>query len=130
MTKQVAISINLLLKVVKTVFYSLVIGLAAAAFFLLMVVYVIYKVHWKDRKKGEKTSSINHKTLKNVEHNEPTTFHAAASLPSVASNLSNLWRSSLPNKIGANRTSSLVSYSSNKLNFLFYYEFKLPKIML
>lgn len=98
------------------------IGLAAAAFFLLMVVYVIYKVHWKDRQKIKKKSSINHKTLESVEHNEPTTFHATASLPSVASNLSNLWRSTLPNKIGGTRASSLVSNALNQLNFLFNYK--------
>jgi len=90
-------------------FHRLVIGLAAAAFFLLMVVYVIYKVHWKGGQNMKKKSSINHKTLESVEHNEPTTFHAAASLPSVASNLSNLWRSSLPNKIGGTRASPIVS---------------------
>lgn len=89
--------------------FRLVIGLAAAAFFLLMVAYVIYKVHWKNRNNPKQVrSKIPHMSFGKQQAAEIPIERNTDGLTSVASNLSNLWRAARPHRTGEARFPSEV----------------------
>ena len=70
----------------------LVVGLASAAFFLLLAVYVVYKVHCKNRHQVKTTKSkINHQHLEEGGVKKEQPVHSS---PTANSNLSDLWVSS------------------------------------
>ena len=72
------------------------VGLASAAFFLLLALYVVYKVHWKDRRQVKTTQSkISHQHLEGgggTATAEPK--QTVYSSPTSNSNLSDVWVSS------------------------------------
>ena len=94
--------INDKIELYKIMSFSLVIGLSMVAFFLILVGYVIYKVHWKKENHVKRSPS---KIFPTTLEEEPAADGRPSSIPTVASNLSNIWRHVSPHQTGDIRIS-------------------------
>lgn len=85
-------------------------GLASAVFFLLLAIYVIYKVHWGKTNQVKRTSwKTNNKSVEEGTDKNPVRS------PTANSNLSDLWVSVSPSKSKTFRQAMVISYNFLKL---------------